>query len=336
MKKWPTVDVTLGGEKQSIQSPLIISASRATDIPACYGEWLVKRFQSGLLLWQNPFSGKEQLLSLKDVRLIVFWSKNPAPFLETLPFFITKKIGIYFQYTLNDYEKEGLEPGIPALEKRIETFIRLSKIIGRDHLAWRFDPMLLCATLEKEELLERIISIGDQIAPYTDRLIFSFIKIERYKQVCRNITKGAPGIRELKQDEKHFILSGLSLHAGQHWDLEISSCGEADDYSEYGIDAPGCIDYRRLVRLFSHDSTLMDFLEYQPSLFESGETIKMPAKLKAQGQQPGCHCTMSKDIGFYSSCPHGCVYCYANRTPAMGIRRYNEIIREEEEVWKKR
>ncbi len=26
----------------------------------------------------------------------------------------------------------------------------------------------------------------------------------------------------------------------------------------------------------------------------------------------GCGCTESTDIGAYDSCPHGCIYCYAN------------------------
>ena len=32
------------------------------------------------------------------------------------------------------------------------------------------------------------------------------------------------------------------------------------------------------------------------------------------GQRTACGCIPSKDIGAYDSCPHFCVYCYANRS----------------------
>lgn len=35
---------------------------------------------------------------------------------------------------------------------------------------------------------------------------------------------------------------------------------------------------------------------------------------KDTGQRTACGCIPSKDIGAYDSCPHFCVYCYANRS----------------------
>lgn len=36
--------------------PVIVSASRSTDIPAFYADWFFHRLQVGYSVWTNPFS----------------------------------------------------------------------------------------------------------------------------------------------------------------------------------------------------------------------------------------------------------------------------------------
>ena len=38
----------------------------------------------------------------------------------------------YFQFTLNDYVREGLEPNVPPVAERIDTFKRLAGRIGKE------------------------------------------------------------------------------------------------------------------------------------------------------------------------------------------------------------
>ena len=119
-------------------APVIVSASRATDIPAFYGEWLLRRLRAGSCVWVNRFSGRRHRVSFERTRLIVFWSKNPAPLIARLPHIDALGINSYFTVTLNDYETEGLEPGLPTLAERIETFRRLSGLVGPERVVWRF------------------------------------------------------------------------------------------------------------------------------------------------------------------------------------------------------
>ncbi|MBQ2563356.1 MAG: DUF1848 family protein [Muribaculaceae bacterium] len=49
-------------------------------------------------------------------------------------------IGCYIQFTLNDYEKEDLEPNVPELVERIETFQQFVDQFGKGSVIWRFDP----------------------------------------------------------------------------------------------------------------------------------------------------------------------------------------------------
>lgn len=132
------VQITVeNGRCVEAQSPVILSASRATDIPAFYMEWLINRLRKGYCVWKNPFNGIESYISLKDVRFIVFWSKNPASLIPYLSCLHDMGINCYVQYTLNDYFQESLEPGVPALATRIATFHKLHELLGDYGVVWR-------------------------------------------------------------------------------------------------------------------------------------------------------------------------------------------------------
>ncbi|HRX16875.1 MAG TPA: DUF1848 domain-containing protein [Spirochaetota bacterium] len=315
MKKWPLGFIGDDPQKKPARSPLIISASRATDIPAFYGDWLVNQFDQGFVNWINPYNRKQNPIDLRNCRLIIFWTKNAAPFLKYLSYFDSKGINYYFLHTLNNYETEGYEPGVPPLKKRIRTFKMLSDLIGPEKIIWRFDPILLSDKLTLKELLLRIRQLSKELSPYTRRLIISFIKIERYKSVKRNIIKTSFPVRELNHNEKIFTAESIQhiFSNSSEKPVTVQTCGTAEDFSSFGINHGSCIDYNLITDLFHNDTRLMDFLEYTPSLFDNDNT--MPSALKASGQQPFCNCLQSADIGAYNSCPHHCVYCYANHTP---------------------
>ena len=66
------------GELVDMQVPILVSASRSTDIPAFYADWFFYRLaKAGYSAWTNPFNGVKSYVSYKDTRFIVFWSKNP-------------------------------------------------------------------------------------------------------------------------------------------------------------------------------------------------------------------------------------------------------------------
>jgi len=77
-----------------------------------------------------------------DVEAIVFWSKNPSPMLQHLGELDKMGFYYYFQFSLNDYPR-ALEPNIPSLNDRIETFKDLSRFIGPLRVVWRYDPIII-------------------------------------------------------------------------------------------------------------------------------------------------------------------------------------------------
>lgn len=127
------------------QAPVIISASRATDIPAFYAKWFINRLKAGYVIWHNPFNQQPMYVSFKNCKVIVFWTKNPKPLIPLLHKIDQAGLHYYFQFTLNDYMKERLEPNVPPLDARIKMFKELSNPIGKEKVIWRFDPIDHCA-----------------------------------------------------------------------------------------------------------------------------------------------------------------------------------------------
>ena len=299
------------GAEVTAQAPLIISASRATDIPAFYADWFFRRLDKGYVRWRNPFSGQDSYVSFVNTRFIVFWSKNPAPLVPQLSTLKERGIGCYIQYTLNDYETEGLEPNVPPLQQRIETFRRLVDALGIGAVVWRFDPLILTDRITIDTLLEKIAHIADALVGYTEKLVFSFADIESYKKVSRNLRHSGINYREWDEATMREFASRLSTLNRDNWNVRLATCAERIDLSEYGIEHNRCIDPGLISRLAPDDSALQNFLYNARS---------------DSGQRKACGCILSKDIGAYNTCPHGCLYCYANTSPASAFANYKRAL----------
>jgi hypothetical protein len=310
-------------------APVIVSASRSTDIPAFYGDWFIARLNAGYVTWKSPFGGSRIHVTFQKTRVFVFWSKNPAPFLPHLDNLDLRGYHYYFLYSLNDYDAEGLEPHVPPLEERIATFIRLSQRIGKGRVVWRFDPLVLSDRITVADLVQKIRGIGEKIAPFTERLIFSFVDIEKYGQVRRNLRAGGfPGVREFTDAEVREFCTALAC-LNKAWGLAITACGEHRDLSEYGIGRGQCISYDLLVQEFGDDRELMKFLHPPEQTALPGMTVTSDPsrRLRDPGQRNTCRCIVSKDIGQYSTCMHLCAYCYANSSATAARRNYLQYCR---------
>ena len=325
------------GEFVDAMAPVIVSASRATDIPAFYSDWFFTRLKKGYSVWTNPFNGVPSYISYSNTRFIVFWSKNPKPLIPHLDFLKEHNIGCYIQYTLNDYVKEGLERGVPSLEERIETFKELVSKLGKGRVIWRFDPLILTDKIGIDDLIEKIERIGDSLKEFTEKLVFSYADIESYRKVKANLEKSKINYREWDENSMNEFAKKLStLNSVKGWDFELATCGEKIDIDKYGIKHNKCVDDDLMIRFSWKDKELMDFLqieikEIQPSLFEEPEIPENAIMLtpsiyavknknnKDGGQRQFCGCIVSKDIGQYNTCPHLCEYCYANSSKNIAI-----------------
>ena len=326
------------GQYADAQAPEIVSASRSTDIPAFYADWFFDRLKKGYSAWTNPFNGVKSFVSYNKTRFIVFWSKNPKPLLEHLDYLKKRDINCYLQYTLNDYDDERLEKGVPKVSERIETFKALVNKLGKGHVIWRFDPLVLTETIDIDLLLNKIEGIAKELVGYTDKLVFSFADILAYRKVKANLEASHINYREWTVPEMEEFACRLG-EMNKDWGFTIATCGEKIDLDKYGIAHNRCVDDDLMIRIAWKDSVLMKFLnveihERESGLFGSdilpddalvldGSHFAIKKKNnKDKGQRQFCGCIISKDIGEYNTCPHLCEYCYANSSKDAAIRNW--------------
>lgn len=247
---------------------MIISASRRTDLPAFYPEETIKK----ILQYKRS--------KLTESVGVVFWSKNPEPIIKYLPLLDKEGIKYYFHYTLNDYPKE-IEPFVPPLIKRIETFKKLSKLLGKEGVIWRHDPIYSIdhhfAGVSKmvDYDITRQLKLGDDLHPYTEKMVISFM--DKYSKIPKWLEEPSG-----KDDILKFLLSQCN-----HWGIELATCAEIHDVQ--GVKHNKCVDPDLLERI-----GMTDIL-----------------KVKDASQRTQCGCIASLDIGEYHTCKHKCAYCYA-------------------------
>lgn len=276
---------------------MIITASRRTDLPAFFGQWFMQRVKEGFFHSVNPFNAKQVKrvsLAPRDLDAIIFVSKNPRPFLHHLDELDQRGYRYYFQLTLNDYPSL-IEPGVPSVGNRLETFKSLSERIGPRRVIWRYDPIILSSATPPAYHLERVERLASELSGSTTRLVISFFDLYRKAEPRLRDLANRTGIKItdsiLDQPTCLQLASGVKA-IGDRYGLEVVSCAEVIDLRPVGVSHGSCVDAQLIRELF-------------------GVEANAP---RDRSQRPECGCAKAIDVGFYNTCRLGCIYCYANTT----------------------
>ncbi|HPD38814.1 MAG TPA: DUF1848 domain-containing protein, partial [Mesotoga infera] len=252
---------------------------------AFYGEWFFNRIREGFALVRNPMNPHQVSrvdISPASVDCIVFWSKDPEKMIDKLD--ELADYTYYFQFTLTPYNRE-IEPNLREKREILETFMRLSELIGRERVIWRYDPVIITERLTIDWHLKAFESMARKLSKFTEKCVISFVDI--YRKILRNVRRIEA--KEADGRELHRLARGLSEIAGANG-LVIETCSELIDLSEHGIRHGRCVDDRLISRLLGRELIVS----------------------KDRNQREACGCVESVDIGAYNTCPNGCLYCYAN------------------------
>ncbi len=272
---------------------MIISASRRTDIPAFHSDWFINRLKEGFCIVRHSVrSNKLHKVPLRPeiVDCIAFRTKNPAPMMDRLHSLEDYKY--FFNITMNPYGRE-METNVPRLQDRVEIFKELSARIGPLRMVWRYDPVMLSAKYDMDFHRRAFTYLCGELKGRAYKCMIGFIIHHPF--VAKRIDplsverRTVEGIRRIGE-----MFAGIAKNYG----VPLETCAEAVDLDEFGIRHGACLERRQIEQICGYPFV----------------------KVKERYLRPNCNCMESVDIGHYSTCDNGCVYCYATpEAPNMEI-----------------
>jgi hypothetical protein len=200
----------------------------------------------------------------------------------------------YFHFTINGMPKT-LETNNPPLEFAMDTFLRLAdRYPGQ--VFWRYDPIVLSDLTPPSYHIEKFEQLAERLRGATQRCYFSFVNW--YLKVQRNFTNAtrergvkfrdadlAERLDLVRQLVPIAVANGMTLYSC----CQDALC-QACPGGVSGVAKAHCVDIETIRRI-------------APERYR---------KLRLVPTREDCGCYESRDIGYYDSCPHGCIYCYAN------------------------
>ena len=260
----------------------IISASYRTDIPAFYGGWFARRLAAGYALVRNPRSGRTYRVDLTPEAVAGYVFWTRNPS-PFMPVLAELERPFAMQFTITGYGRR-LEASVPAPERAVDAAHALATRYGPRCVVWRYDP-ILSPTQDHVEAAGRL---AEMLRGATDECVVSFASF--YRKTQRNLTAAGFDWEEPDLDRRRQLIEAMADAVSP---LRLTVCAQPELTG--GAAGPArCIDPARLG------------LGAQPE----------------HGNRPGCACAASRDIGAYDTCPHGCLYCYANASPKAARRRF--------------
>ena len=275
----------------------VISASRRTDMVAFFPEWLLSVIAEERAQVYGP-SGHVYTVDLspKAVHTFVLWSKNFANLIgdqNPLSAALQKYDQLYLHFTITGLGGSSIEKGVPGPSEAISQLYPLLKIVGRpERISVRFDPVVYW---REEGKVKTNLRFFEKLAPELSALgirdvRFSFA--QWYGKARRRAAKYGFLYLDPSKEEKKEAARSL-VRIAQRWNLRLFSCSQNFLSEVSGVRPSACIDGSHL-----------------RELHPLGESVSTK---KDRSQRPECGCTESVDIGSYTqSCPHSCLYCYAN------------------------
>ena len=270
---------------------MILFVSGRTDIVAFYSKWFMNRYREGFVDVRNPFNPKlVSRIKFSNVDMIMFCTKNPLPI---IPYLREIDKPILFHVTLTPYKKD-IEPNVGDKSKIIEGIKEISKIIGKDNVVVRYDPIFINSKYTMNYHKKAFKRMCELLSGYVNRVIVSFL--DNYKNVQKNMgyLKPVPFTEDMYKEIGEYFSKWARING-----MVVQTCFENRNLVEYGFVKGDCLSRELAFKM-------------------TGK--KYPKQTMRKGGK--CECVQMVDIGVYNTCKHLCKYCYANYMEDMVLNNY--------------
>lgn len=270
---------------------MILFVSGRTDIVAFYSKWFMNRYREGFVDVRNPFNPKlVSRIKFSNVDMIMFCTKNPLPI---IPYLREIDKPILFHVTLTPYKKD-IEPNVGDKSKIIEGIKEISKIIGKDNVVVRYDPIFINSKYTMNYHKKAFKRMCELLSGYVNSVIVSFL--DNYKNVQKNMgyLKPKPFTEDMYKEIGEYFSKWARING-----MVVQTCFENRNLVEYGFVKGDCLSRELAFKMTAK---------------------KYPKQVARKGGK--CECVQMVDIGVYNTCKHLCKYCYANYMEDMVLNNY--------------
>lgn len=271
---------------------MILSVSQRTDIPKLYSTWLINRLRAQYVYVRNPYD-KNTIYNLdldpKIVDCIIFWTKDPTNIMPYLEEITNLGYTYFFHITITPYKKD-IEPNDIDKKSLIDTIIKLSKLIGREKIIIRYDPIFLTDIYDINYHMRSFKKLISILGPYINYVVFNFLDI--YPKMKPKMEKLK--ITDLDLDQRKLLITYFKETCAAN-NLKLYACMKHCLIDGIDIEMAKCIDGELIEQI----------------------TGKILNNMTIQTKSRACNCMPYIDIGEYDTCVLNCAYCYANSHTAQ-------------------
>lgn len=202
-------------------SPAIISASLNADVPAQHGAWFMRRIDAGYcrIGRRDGIHFRKVSLARDAVAGFVFWTRDAAPFLPCFAALRARGYASVVQFAVTGYPSAA-DPARIGTSSAIDSFRAVAGILGERAVVWRYDPIVVDASMPLAWHVDHFSAIAAQVRGLTDEVVIAFAREPKRAPTTA-------GVAPMRDDERRGLVRSLASSA-RACGMRLTLCSQPD------------------------------------------------------------------------------------------------------------